>query len=65
MKGTQEILELPISITAAIMPFLSTTSRDAKLAHEKGHEVIVDLPMKTKREKKLAWTWRDHNRFKR
>ena len=54
MKGTEEMLELPISITAAIMPFLSTTSRDAKLAHEKGHEVIVHLPMEPKNGKK-SW----------
>ena len=35
MKATEEMLNLPVPITAAIMPFLSTTERDAKLAHEK------------------------------
>ncbi|WP_071396482.1 divergent polysaccharide deacetylase family protein [Bacillus tuaregi] len=54
MKGTDEMLALPIPITAAIMPFLSTTERDAKLAHEKGHEVIVHLPMEPKSGKK-SW----------
>ncbi|MCQ6276930.1 divergent polysaccharide deacetylase family protein [Bacillus sp. V3B] len=54
MKGTEEMLDLPIPITAAIMPFLSTTERDAKLAHEKGHEVIVHLPMEPKKGKK-SW----------
>src|SRR4051812_32743936 len=54
MKGTEEMLNLPISITAAIMPFLSTTARDAKLAHQKGHEVIVHLPMEPKKGKK-SW----------
>jgi len=45
MKGTAEILSLPVPITAAIMPFLSTTEEDARLAHKNGHEVIVHLPM--------------------
>lgn len=54
MKGTKEMLDLPISLTVAIMPFLSTTERDAKLAHEKGHEVIVHLPMEPKKGKK-SW----------
>jgi len=54
MKGTEEILNLPVPITAAIMPFLSTTERDAKLAHAKGHEVIVHLPMEPKQGKK-SW----------
>ncbi len=54
MKATEEMLNLPIPITAAIMPFLSTTERDAKLAHEKGHEVIVHLPMEPKKGKK-SW----------
>lgn len=54
MKGTKEMLELPIPITAAIMPFLSTTAQDAKMAHEKGHEVIVHLPMEPKKGKK-SW----------
>lgn len=54
MKATEEMLNLPVPITAAIMPFLSTTKRDAKLAHEKGHEVIVHLPMEPKKGKK-SW----------
>jgi uncharacterized protein len=54
MKGTEEMLDLPISMTVAVMPFLSTTSRDAKLAHDKGHEVIVHLPMEPKKGKK-SW----------
>ena len=51
MKATEEMLDLPIPITAAIMPFLSTTERDAQLANEKGHEVIVHLPMEPKKGK--------------
>ena len=54
MKATEEMLDLPIPITAAIMPFLSTTERDAELANEKGHEVIVHLPMEPKKGKK-SW----------
>jgi uncharacterized protein len=54
MKGTEEILSLPIPLTVAIMPFLPTTERDAKLAYEKGHEVILHLPMEPLNGKK-SW----------
>jgi uncharacterized protein len=45
MKGTEDMLALPIPLTVAVMPFLSTTKADAILAHKKGKEVIVHLPM--------------------
>ncbi|WP_368495559.1 divergent polysaccharide deacetylase family protein [Bacillus sp. Marseille-Q1617] len=45
MKGTEEILHLPVTLTLAIMPFLPTTREDAEKAHRLGHEVIVHLPM--------------------
>ncbi|TXC91538.1 divergent polysaccharide deacetylase family protein [Metabacillus litoralis] len=45
MKGTEEILSLQIPITVAVMPFLPTTKKDARLAHKNGHEVILHLPM--------------------
>lgn len=45
MKGTKEMLDLPVPITVAVMPFLPTTQRDATDAHRRGHEVIVHLPM--------------------
>jgi len=54
MTGTEEILNLPVPITAAVMPFLSTTKRDAQWAYEKGHDVFVHLPMEPKRGKK-SW----------
>ncbi|WP_077620682.1 divergent polysaccharide deacetylase family protein [Bacillus sinesaloumensis] len=54
MDGTEEILELPIPLTVAVMPFLPTTEQDAKLAHAKGHEVIVHVPMEPKHGKK-SW----------
>jgi polysaccharide deacetylase 2 family uncharacterized protein YibQ len=54
MRGTEEMLDLPVPITAAVMPFLSTTEHDARAAHDKGHEVIVHLPMEPKKGKK-SW----------
>lgn len=54
MLGTEEILNLDIPITVAIMPFLPTTKRDAKWAKEKGHDVFVHLPMEPNRGKK-SW----------
>lgn len=54
MKGTDEILSLPIPLTVAVMPFLSTTKKDAELAHKKGHEVILHLPMEPLHGKK-SW----------
>ncbi|WP_053362494.1 divergent polysaccharide deacetylase family protein [Bacillus sp. FJAT-27251] len=54
MKGTSDMLSLPIPLTIAVMPFLPTTKQDAELAHKKGHEVIVHMPMEPKRGKK-SW----------
>jgi polysaccharide deacetylase 2 family uncharacterized protein YibQ len=54
MNGTEEILDLPVPLTIAVMPFLPTTKSDARLAHEKGHEVFVHLPMEPWRGKK-SW----------
>ena len=54
MKGTEEILNLPVNLTVAIMPFLSSTKEDAELANKNGHEVIVHLPMEPKKGKK-SW----------
>ncbi|OAT85046.1 hypothetical protein A6P54_19565 [Bacillus sp. MKU004] len=45
MKGTEEILHLPVTLTLAIMPFLPSTKADAENARRLGHEVIVHLPM--------------------
>jgi polysaccharide deacetylase 2 family uncharacterized protein YibQ len=54
MKGTKEILSLPIPLTVAVMPFLPTTHRDAKWAHQRGHQVFVHLPMEPKYGRK-SW----------
>ena len=48
MKGTEEILDMPVKLTLAVMPFLSTTKKDAAAAHEKGMDVIVHMPMEPK-----------------
>ena len=45
MKGTEQMLNLPIKLTVAVMPFLPTTKQDAEAAYRKGHDVIVHLPM--------------------
>lgn len=48
MDGTDEMLDLPVKLTVAVMPFLETTQEDAQRAHEHGHDVIVHLPMEPK-----------------
>ncbi|MFC4100096.1 divergent polysaccharide deacetylase family protein [Paenibacillus xanthanilyticus] len=52
MTGTEEMFKLPIRFTAAVMPFMPTTKRDAELAHEKGLDVIVHMPMEPNRGKR-------------
>ncbi|MEW9710199.1 divergent polysaccharide deacetylase family protein [Paenibacillus sp. SI92] len=54
MDGTTEMLNLGIPLTVAVMPFLPSTKQDAQLAHEKGHEVILHLPMEPVRGKR-SW----------
>lgn len=54
MKGTERMLSLPVKLTAAVMPFLPTTKKDAEMAHAKGHDVIVHLPMEPVRGK-ASW----------
>ena len=52
MKGTDEMLNMPTTISVAIMPFLPTTKRDAELAHQKGIDVLVHMPMEPRKGKK-------------
>nr|WP_088043411.1 divergent polysaccharide deacetylase family protein [Bacillus sp. EAC] len=54
MKGTEQMLSLPIPLTAAVMPFLPSTKKDATTAHDKGYEVIVHMPMEP-RHGKASW----------
>ncbi len=50
-KGTEEIMALGIPITAAVMPFLPSSAKDAEAAYNKGHQVILHLPMEPERGK--------------
>lgn len=54
MTGTEEMFNLPIRFTAAVMPFMPTTKRDAQLAHERGLDIIVHMPMEPNRGKR-SW----------
>ncbi|MFB9275947.1 divergent polysaccharide deacetylase family protein [Cohnella cellulosilytica] len=54
MKGTEQMLKLPIKLTVAVMPFLPTTKKDAEEAYRLGHDVIVHLPMEPVRGKR-SW----------
>ncbi|WP_434751809.1 divergent polysaccharide deacetylase family protein [Paenibacillus amylolyticus] len=51
MRGTKEVLDMPVKLTVAVMPFLQTTKKDAIAAHEKGMDVIVHMPMEPKKGK--------------
>ncbi|MCR8843349.1 divergent polysaccharide deacetylase family protein [Paenibacillus sp. SC116] len=54
MKGTDDMLDLPVPITVAVMPFLQTSVKDAEKAHKLGHDVIVHMPMEPK-SGKASW----------
>lgn len=54
MAGTAEILSLPVPLTVAVMPFLPSTKQDAELAHQKGHDVFVHMPMEPVKGKR-SW----------
>lgn len=43
--GTKEMISMGIPITAAVMPSLNFTEKDAKEAHDAGVEVIMHVPM--------------------
>lgn len=49
MNGTEHMLQLPVKITVAVMPFMQTTKLDAEMAHRYGHDVIVHMPMEPMR----------------
>lgn len=52
MTGTDEMLQLPVKFTAAVMPFMPTTKQDAEAAHRLGHDVIVHMPMEPNKGKR-------------
>ncbi|QDS35534.1 divergent polysaccharide deacetylase family protein [Brevibacillus brevis] len=54
MQGTEEILSMPVPLTVAVMPFLPSTKQDAELAHQKGHDVLVHMPMEPMKGKR-SW----------
>ncbi|WP_420798639.1 divergent polysaccharide deacetylase family protein [Paenibacillus beijingensis] len=51
MDGTEQMLQLPIKLTVAVMPFMQTTKADAEHAHKLGRDVIVHMPMEPNRGK--------------
>lgn len=44
-KGTEEMLNLPIKFTGAVMPFMQCSSEEADRLRAKGKEVILHQPM--------------------
>ncbi|MGN7765495.1 divergent polysaccharide deacetylase family protein [Paenibacillus sp. 22594] len=51
MQGTDEMFALPVKFTVAVMPFLPTSEKDARRAHEQGLDVLVHLPMEPNKGK--------------
>lgn len=51
MRGTEEMFALPVKLTVAVMPFLSTTAADATRAHKRGDDVLLHLPMEPRHGK--------------
>ena len=44
-RGTNEMLEIGIPITCAILPFSEFTKQEAELIHKIGHQIIIHIPM--------------------
>lgn len=44
-RGVEQMLACPCTLTCAIMPGLEHSTEDAENAYEKGHEVILHMPM--------------------
>lgn len=45
MPGTMEMLSIDGPLTVAVLPYRSNTAKEAQLAKERGHQVILHLPM--------------------
>lgn len=43
--GVEEMLDIPLPLTIAVMPSCEFSEEDANKAFEKGHEVILHMPM--------------------
>lgn len=46
-EGTQEMLDLPIPLTAAVMPFSDCSEEDAELVRTAGKEIFIHMPMES------------------
>lgn len=51
-QGSEDMLKLPIPITAAVMPFSSNSKETGELAEKSGKEVIIHMPMESKTGKR-------------
>lgn len=54
-SGVKEMMDIDLPLTIAIMPFLEYSTQDANTAHEKGHEVILHLPMQSQEVDIASW----------
>lgn len=54
-RGVEAMLNTKCTLTCAIMPGLDYSKQDAENAHEKGHEVILHMPMEA--HVKLPDSW--------
>lgn len=46
-SGVEEMLNIPVPLTCAVIPFVDNTKQDSENAHAKGHEVILHMPMES------------------
>lgn len=53
-EGTEEMMTIDRPMTFAVMPFMKYSKRDAENAHQKGYEVIVHLPMETRKNSTIG-----------
>lgn len=54
-QGVEEMLNLDCTLTCAVMPCLEFSEKDAQEAHEKGHEVILHMPMEAYGNLPVSW----------
>ncbi|TYQ16266.1 UNVERIFIED_CONTAM: hypothetical protein Cloal_2789 [Acetivibrio alkalicellulosi] len=52
--GVDEMMSIERPLTFAVMPFLDYSQTDAQKAHDRGHEIIIHLPMESVHGKK-SW----------
>lgn len=53
-EGTDEMLNIDIPFTAAVMPFSENSAQDAQAVHDAGKEIILHMPMESLTGKK-SW----------